>query len=259
MPAGKPWSESEIDLLRAEFPNYTNKGLAKLLKRPFGSIRTKIKKLGLSKDKRFDWTKERIKTLKDMYPNNETSQIAKELKCPIYSVSGKAYQLGLRKSPEHIKNTLGKHCRHLHESGKSHRFQQGNAPWNKGKSMPTVGRMAETQFKKGNRPATAGNVGDVAEIKGGYLKIKIAEPNKWKLLNRHNWEKAHGPVPKGFALKYKDGDRRNCQIENLELISHKDLMAENTLHNYPEEIVKTLQTQGLLTRAIKRLEKHAAK
>ncbi|KAI3478855.1 hypothetical protein L1887_59139 [Cichorium endivia] len=38
-------------------------------------------------------------------------------------------------------------------SGSDHRFAKGMTPWNKGvKGLPSVGRMATTQFKAGNRP-----------------------------------------------------------------------------------------------------------
>lgn len=36
-------------------------------------------------------------------------------------------------------------------------------------------------------------------------------------LNRVVWEEAHGPVPAGFEVCFKDGNKDNCALENLEL------------------------------------------
>ena len=53
------------------------------------------------------------------------------------------------------------------------------------------------------------------------------------LLHRYVWEKFHGKIPKGFEIHHKDKNRRNYDINNLELVSihehHKKHAIENKL------------------------------
>lgn len=63
--------------------------------------------------------------------------------------------------------------------------------------------------------------------------------NKWRLLHREVWKQHHGEYPpRGTALIFKDGNRQNCDINNLELITRKQLMTRNSIHNYPQEIIE---------------------
>ena len=48
--------------------------------------------------------------------------------------------------------------------------------------------------------------------KNGYVKISQ------KYQHRIVWEKENGPIPKGYVIHHKDGDRKNNAIENLELL-----------------------------------------
>lgn len=48
--------------------------------------------------------------------------------------------------------------------------------------------------------------------------IKVSE-KKWKRKSMVIWEKCNGPIPEGYNLRYKDGDNKNCTIDNLICIS----------------------------------------
>lgn len=61
----------------------------------------------------------------------------------------------------------------------------------------------------------------------GYVDIKIADPNKWKGKHILIWEELHGPVPKGHAVIFADGNNRNFDPENLLLVSRKQLVRMN--------------------------------
>ena len=41
-------------------------------------------------------------------------------------------------------------------------------------------------------------------------------------LHRYVWEEVNGPIPEGMLIHHVDGDKLNNEIENLELVSHKD-------------------------------------
>lgn len=52
----------------------------------------------------------------------------------------------------------------------------------------------------------------------GYAFI-LAEGRKWVRHHRWVWEKRHGPIPKGFVIHHKDGNKLNNKLRNLELMS----------------------------------------
>ena len=62
----------------------------------------------------------------------------------------------------------------------------------------------------------------------GYIKVKVAEPDVWEFKHRMVWEKHHGKVPPGHAITFLDGNKTNCELENLCLIS----TAENAVLNF---------------------------
>ncbi len=132
------------------------------------------------------------------------------------------------------------------------RFNKGHIPWNKGKHHASTGNSLKTQFKKGQKPKNHRPVGSTRITKDGYIEIKIAEGmRQWRLLHREVWKKHHGSYPtKGQALIFIDGNKRNCDILNLRLVSRTELMSINSVHNYPKEIVQLIQLRGAIQRKI---------
>jgi hypothetical protein len=84
----------------------------------------------------------------------------------------------------------------------------------------------------------------------GYIKRKIAEPKTWVYVHRYEWERAFGPIPKTHALTFKDGDKTNVSLDNLELRTKREIMLRNSVHNLPPELVEVIQLQGALKRKI---------
>lgn len=99
-------------------------------------------------------------------------------------------------------------------------FVKGQTSWNKGKRMETRGRMAETQFKKGQPPINHKPVGSERVNVYGYLEIKVAEPNIWESKHRVIWEQHNGPIPPRHKIIFLDGDKSNLNIDNLALITN---------------------------------------
>lgn len=52
----------------------------------------------------------------------------------------------------------------------------------------------------------------------GYYIITSSK----QLLHRMVWEKYYGPIPEGYNVHHIDGNKKNNDISNLELISHSD-------------------------------------
>ena len=71
-------------------------------------------------------------------------------------------------------------------------------------------------------------VGSFQEKKG-YVRIKVAEPNKWMQYQRYVWEQHHpGQSAEGKTVIFMDGNKRNFDISNLECVERAELsvMAE---------------------------------
>ena len=75
------------------------------------------------------------------------------------------------------------------------------------------------------------------------------------MLSRVVWEQHNGPIPPKQLVKYKDGDRSNCVIENLYLQSMRDNARENRMwnpKNMPRELAEVIQLTGALKRKLRK-------
>ena len=114
------------------------------------------------------------------------------------------------------------------------------------------------QFKKGHIPANHKPVGYERITKDGYVEVKTAEPNVFELKHRLVWVEWNGPIPSGCNIQFRDGNRQNCSIDNLYIISRSEQMRnENSYHaRYPEEVKKLIQLKGALHRQINKASKN---
>ncbi len=224
--------------------------------------------------KRRPWTEQELEYLRESYPKTSTKAMAAHLGRPIGTVYQKSAVLGLKKSPEFIADPKSG-CRLAKgtTAGSKTQFRKGATPHNKGKRTPGywAGRMQDTQFKPGMRQGQAATnwvpVGTIKADSDGYLRIKVREAvsgaeatgfgntKVWPLLSRHTWAQHHGEVPAGYIVTFKDGDRKNCAIDNLALMSMADNARRNSMHGrYPEELVQVIQLKGALKRKLRALD-----
>ena len=122
------------------------------------------------------------------------------------------------------------------KSGLTGWYQKGHAPGNKGKKLEEyVGeeraaeikkRIAPTQFKKGHAPLNELPVGTVVTNSHGYKLRKKAmtggQWDRWELLHRAVWVEHNGPIPDGMLVTFRDGDRGNCDISNLIIVTKSE-------------------------------------
>jgi hypothetical protein len=74
----------------------------------------------------------------------------------------------------------------------------------------------------------------------------------WPLYNRHLWEQKHGPIPPRHLVVFKDGDRGNCVIGNLDLLSMADNARRNGMwQSMPRELAEVIQLNGALKRKLR--------
>lgn len=94
-------------------------------------------------------------------------------------------------------------------------FKKGQSSWNK--DVKGYIGANKTSFRKGRLPHNHKPIGH-ERISDGYIMIKIAEPNKFVMKHKFIWEKSKGKIPKNHCLRFLDGNRLNCILENLECI-----------------------------------------
>lgn len=143
---------------------------------------------------------------------------------------------GLSLTPQQIKSYRGNH--HLN-SGLTGHFQKGHVPFNKGRKFPNMAPNSG-QFKKGNRPSNYAPIGTIRYTTDGYPRIKVGEPNKWEYLHRQEWERHHGPIPKGYSVVFLDGDQTNWNISNLACLSRNEIVRMNQQHYFTSNTELTL-------------------
>jgi len=128
---------------------------------------------------------------------------------------------------------------HALKSNLDLRFKKGNVPHSKGKKGNRG--WISTQFKKGNMPYNHLPVGIEKTNSYGYHVIKIAEPNKWRFKHQLVWEEHKGEIPKGHAVIFGDKNRDNLDIDNLILVTKKQLLVliQNKLIQGDAELTRT--------------------
>lgn len=160
---------------------------------------------------------------------------------PLMNISKLARQFNQRFGTEKTATMIHSTCtRYKIPSGRTGRFEKGQTAWNTGVKGFNV--SGATQFNKGHRPQNTLPVGTEIMKDDGYLWIKIAEPNQWKQKHRINWEAQNGLVPDGYCLLFLDQDRINCEPENLQLITRRELLQliRNQYRSTPETLKPTV-------------------
>jgi hypothetical protein len=166
-----------------------------------------------SKDKTFHkWTQEEKEYLASIVKGSSYNEIAKKMRDK-FNYDFTDYQ---------IKGAI---ARYNLKTGTMGHFRKGSTPWNKG----LKGYMGpnKTSFKKGTIPPNQVPVGTESLTKGGYIKVKIADPNKWELKHRLIYMQHHGEIPKDCNVIFADTNIYNFDIDNLILVSKAEMLIMN--------------------------------
>lgn len=203
------------------------------------------------------WTDSEIVKLREIYPVTPMKKLEAIFSRDYHKIYNKAFALGLKKDSEYLATEAGRFTGHLSDSSIRHQFKKGHEPFNKGmKGWSATGTEA-TRFKKGQKPPNYRPVGYMRITPDGYTEIKMEEGmQKFKLLHRVVWERLNGKIPHGMNLVFLDGDKQNIDITNLSLVTKKQNMLRNTVHNYPPDIVHLVQLKAALNRQINKRTNH---
>lgn len=167
----------------------------------------------------------------EMYPAEVAAYIQANYKGTSYA--DMAAQLkkafGREYTPAQI---MGYYKNHKLNSGLTGHFEKGHVPPNKGRKGYVAPGSEKGWFQKGAQPWDTVPVGTIVTKTDGYLWKKIDDKpgvwlQNWKQLHLLLWEEAHGPVPEGHRVIFKDKNKQNCVLENLALVS----LAENAVMN----------------------------
>lgn len=271
-PGHKPWSNVDLALLEMYYPTEPIEDVAGALERSVKSVRSKAKVLGIKSDSRYVWTKSDIAKLRRLYPNQTAEYCAKVIGCTVFQVRNRVDSLKLKKSSNWIAEELVRQIALL-KGGKRHQYPKGHVPANKGLRRPgyAPGRMASTQFKKGQRSGAANSnykpVGTITKDADGCLIVKVydnpsykknegivGDGKPWEYMHRKLWREVKGPIPPKTHVAFIDGNKENIVIENLELVSFGEMCRRNSIHNLPADLKQVIQLNGALKRRLRRME-----
>jgi hypothetical protein len=236
------YTEQDEALIRRLYPTCRLDSLAFRLGCSEKQLRTKAKRMGLKREvcKKNPWKKRQLRYLVKHYADTPMDVLEENTRHKASSIYYKASSLGLRKSREFIVETGRRNADH--PKSVANRFKKGQEPANKGKrleefmSKEGIERSSRTRFKKGQAPRSMKPVGyERIDSKDGYVYVKVDSGRGFVLKHRWLWEQAHGEIPKGYVVTFIDGNKTNCTIENLRLISRRENLMRNQCNDSPEK------------------------
>jgi hypothetical protein len=132
------------------------------------------------------------------------------------------------------------------KSGRTGRFEKGQTSFNKGKkwdefmSPEAQANSRRTCFSKDRSINNANHnevpVGTEQVNAEGYIEVKVDYDTKnkarrfWKYKHHMVWEAVNGPIPEGMNIIFADGNKLNCDIDNLIMVSNSELAYLNNSH-----------------------------
>lgn len=207
------YCEDVVVMFRDKFPdeNITNSKMRSLLTNHNIQLGVKGQKLR--------WTNEKLDFLREFIPGHSEEEIKHELLVRFNEIVTRGI-IGNLKAKLGVKSgTVGG------------QFVKGQKSWNKGKkwadfmSKKGQNNSRKTCFKKGNIPANSKKIGYQRVDVDGFVYVKVQDLHKNRNFKQKHylvWEAHNGPVPKGYKLRFLDGNRQNCDINNLALVSNSE-------------------------------------
>jgi len=194
------------------------------------------------------WTDAERALLREQYPDTDTVVLSRTLGRTERAIYQQARLMGLKKTADYLRA-------HVYtmspEIGMRTRFKPGQTAHNKGKHYQPGGRSAETRFKPGGLPHNTRTDGATTWRHDGYLWVRTGL-KQWKQYHRLVYEQHHGvALDKKDVVRFRDGNHRNFDPENLYLTDRRGNMLDNTIQRYPEEVKKLIRTLTKLKRTIR--------
>ena len=235
------WTDHLDNLLRRHYPKGDLDALADRIGVSIASLKSRAHVLKLHRrvNEHKPWTQRQLDYLRRHYATMSASELKAKVGHCEKSIYNRAKEMGLKKADGYM-SQFG-HRVAAHPASQAVRFQKGHTPANKGKrqeqfmTAEQIEHSKATRFKPGHRPHNTRPIGYERITDDGYVFIKIADDKKMVLKHRHVWQQHHGEIPRGMLVVFRDGNRLNCDISNLQLISKADNARRNTAAMTPEQ------------------------
>lgn len=189
------------------------------------------------------WSDEEKQYLAEITPGRGHKEIQSMMSC----------KFGFDYTYHQIKGAI---TRNKLNTGRTGRFEEGHATWNKGTKGLTKANV--TSFKKGHKPHNYKPLGSERIVKDGYCEVKVSDTGRrWRPKHVLIYEKHHGKVPKGSVVIFLDGDKRNFDIDNLHLVTRGQLamLNKNNLIQKDADLTKMAINVVDLMKKISAMEK----
>lgn len=200
------------------------------------------------------YTKEQLEFIKKHAPNYSGKEFTK--------LFNEEFELNQSKRKvSEYRRKHGIHSKHSNmQQNEDGTFKKGNTSWNKGlKGYMGANR---TSFKKGSKPPNWRPIGSERITKDGYIEVKIQDgklQKNWRLKQLIIWEEANGKIPEGHALVFGDGNKTNFDLDNLILVSRKQLLGLNRDNLIQSDVELTKTAINIVDLKYKIAEKAGAK
>jgi len=144
-------------------------------------------------------------------------------------------------TPEQRQEVLRRFAARRREYNKKGRFRKGRRPWNR--DMKGLHISPATEFKPGTLNGRAlallAKVGEIRirrdrpsgprslRRRRRFIKVRSdgSPKSRWVPLARHLWQEAHGPIPRGMLVIYKNGRTLDDRLDNYRLVNRADHLA----------------------------------
>lgn len=275
------WTAELDEIVTLMFPDSSAGVVAELVGASAAAVRQRAMQLGVRKVPGFAAAHARATTLARsaftpeiseivelLYPDTVTQEIADLVAMPLDRVLAYANHKGWKKTPEFVRETARSRSARPDHPMRQFQFPKGHVPANKGVKGISYPGMQATQFKKGERSGAANNnwkpVGSYSVNGDGYLVKKVQEGgyvhDVWRPVHRMVWEAAHGPVPAGHVVRFKDGmkttDPEKITVDVLVCITLAENGRRNVWHrDMPPELRKLVGTRIALSRMVNKRQK----
>lgn len=213
----KIWTEKLDARLRELWPRHKSLEVARLMGMSKIAVQSRAKRLELNKDHDFRglWSKEEEQFLRTHYPDLSNAELARLLGRRESQIKSKSDRMRLNKSKQYI-SAVNK----APNAGKfGHR-----PPWNKGMKGVFFGSTFG-QFRPKNKPHNDKGDGALSirweKDTGRPIIIYRVSAKKWIPYAHHVFASYYGEVPKGMIVRFRNGNRLDFRLENLELLSKR--------------------------------------
>ena len=234
------FTPAQHQFLRENWQLMTNQQLADSLGMRLTRVRMELYKLGLKRMELEYWTKEQVQFLRDNYKTIGDTELAEMFNDRWNKAKGWTKK-HIEKKRRYLKlqRTSSEKQTIFHRNVESGRFAICPV-----KAWDKRGRSEEGTVVVWR---VNGRINEFIKVNGAYKHLSV-----------HTWETHNGPVPKGFNVFRKDGNPLNNTIENLELITDKELQWRNAQKRakYPLEI---REIEKLLKTLNQKIKKHGTK